>query len=406
MFYDSQLAMLRSMLEKCHLQNRIIDPTAVVDHQMDMGLRRLLGGSDTATFLDCFSDIHPHTVYRVADMFLCRYIFFELPPTDKRAIFLIGPYMNTELSRQQILERGERMGVPPKQAGQLEQYYAALPVIREEHYIFAMVNTFGEQLWGKDRVQSADINRDHAAAFMTGPAQVPTDPASDMLNRNRMEDRYRFENELMSAVSQGNIHKAELMMASFSPLAFTTRTPDPLRNIKNYCIIMNTLLRKAAQSGGVHPVYLDSVSSDFARKIEGAHSMAKMPDLMREMLGAYCSLVRKNSTKNYSPLVQKTILHIESDLAGDLGLSRLARLGSVSPAYLSGLFKKETGQTVTAYVNGKRIHHAKYLLRTTGLQIQTIAQHCGILDLHYFCRLFKQATGKTPTAYRNGVSFD
>ena len=406
MGYESQLAMLSDMLEKCHLQSRVIDPTRPVDDRVDMGLRRLLGGDDTATFLEYFSDIRPHTVYRVTDVLLCRYIFLELPPTDRRAVLLVGPYMTAELSHQQILEQGERMGLSPKQTGQLEQYYATLPAIREEHPIFAMVNTFAEHLWGRDRMESADISREHTAAFMTGLPRVPEDSTSEALNVSRMEDRYRFENELMTVVSQGNLHKAELMMANFSPLAFETRTPDPLRNIKNYCIIMNTLLRKAAEKGGVHPVHLDTVSSDFARRVELIHSLSKIPDFMREMLTAYCNLVRHHSMKNYSPLVQKTILHIESDLAGDLGLSRLAQLGSVSPAYLSGLFKKETGQTLTAYVNAKRIHHAKHLLRTTGLQVQTVAQHCGILDLHYFCRLFKQTTGKTPTAYRSGLSFD
>ena len=31
---------------------------------------------------------------------------------------------------------------------------------------------------------------------------------------------------------------------------------------------MNTLLRKAAESGGVHPLYIDRISSDFAKRIE------------------------------------------------------------------------------------------------------------------------------------------
>ena len=40
------------------------------------------------------------------------------------------------------------------------------------------------------------------------------------------------------------------------------------------------------------------------------------------------------------------------------------------------------------------------LLRTTKLQIQTIAQHCGIMDVHYFSRIFKKVTGQTPKEYR------
>lgn len=73
---------------------------------------------------------------------------------------------------------------------------------------------------------------------------------------------------------------------------------------------------------------------------------------------------------------------------------------NISSAYLSSIFKKETGQTVTEYVTVKRIEMAKRLLSNTNLQIQTVAQHCGILDVHYFSKLFKKHTGLTLKDYR------
>ncbi len=63
-------------------------------------------------------------------------------------------------------------------------------------------------------------------------------------------------------------------------------------------------------------------------------------------------------------------------------------------------FKKEVGQTLSAYVRQKRMETAGHLLRSTDLQVQTVAAHCGILDTQYFSKLFKQATGKTPKEFR------
>lgn len=408
MFYDSQLAFLQTMLTKCHLQNLIINPEEAIDEKIDKGLRKLFSNEDFGkTFFAFFPDLQPKTVYRVTGVFLCRYIFLELPFDGERRIFIVGPYLNVDLSRQQILEQGEKMGIPPKLSHELEAYYATIPVIKEESHIFAMVNTFAELLWGgSDNFQSADISREDFSAFLSGRFTAKATPSSNILDIRAMEDRYSYENELIEAVSQGNIHKAELMMASFSSLAFESRIPDQLRNMKNYCIIMNTLLRKAAQSGGVHPVYLDSVSSDFAKKIETMHTVTSISGLMLEMLRTYCRLVRKHSVKNYSLLVQKTIIKIESDLTSNLNLNTLAKESNVSPSYFSALFKKETGQTLTEYVNSRRVKHAKYLLKNTSLQVQTIALHCGILDFHYFCRIFRKATGRTPTEYRSRLSFD
>ena len=163
---------------------------------------------------------------------------------------------------------------------------------------------------------------------------------------------------------------------------------------------MNTLLRKAAESGGVHPIHLDRLSSSFAKKIESAPSTQSANHLIFDMIRAYCRLVKNKSVSNYSSPVQKAITAIEFDLADDLSLNKLANTLKLSPAYLSNLFKQETGQTLTDFVNRKRIDYAAELLRNTNLQIQTVAQSCGILDVHYFGKLFKKYTKKTPKEYR------
>lgn len=108
--------------------------------------------------------------------------------------------------------------------------------------------------------------------------------------------------------------------------------------------------------------------------------------------------------KGYSLLVQKVITRIDSDLTTDLSLKTQAHLLDVNPSYLSTLFKKETGLTLTDYVNKKRVENAVFLLNTTTMQIQTIAQYCGIADVNYFTKIFKKYIGKTPKEYRGDIS--
>ena len=407
MFYENELRFLQKMLNKCHVPSVIINPEASIEQYVDTSLQAFIHSRRFAdTFYGMVPDFQPATVYRLLDVFLCRYIFLELPYCEQPAVLLIGPYLNNNVTQQQILEQAERVGLSPGSARELELFYSSLPVVREEHHLFAMVNTFAEYVFsGENRFSSVDLYFDHSAAAL--PDFVHNKSSEDEgLDAEVMENRYKFENQLIDAVSQGNVHKAELMMASFSTLSFESRTSDQLRNMKNYCIIMNTLMRKAAEKGRVHPIHLDRVSSDFARRIETIRSLSSISDFMLEMLRAYCRLVKRHSMQHYSPLVQKAMIRIEGDLTGDLSLGTVAAKNNVSPGYLSGLFKKETGQTFTAYVNGRRIAMAKHLLKTTHLQVQTIAQHCGILDFHYFCRLFKSIVGTTPTDYRNSHVVD
>ncbi|MFR3431186.1 MAG: helix-turn-helix domain-containing protein [Holdemanella porci] len=95
--------------------------------------------------------------------------------------------------------------------------------------------------------------------------------------------------------------------------------------------------------------------------------------------------------------------YIDTDLTADLSLSALSNLLNLSPNYLSALFKKEAGTTLTNYVNTKRIEHAVYLLSSTDMQIQNIAQYCGIPDVNYFTKIFKKVMNKTPSEFKEDI---
>lgn len=215
-----------------------------------------------------------------------------------------------------------------------------------------------------------------------------------------IERRYRYENDLMAAVTQGNTRKGGMMLGQLSNLTLEQRTPDALRNTKNYCIIMNTLLRKAAEQGGVHPIYLHQTSSDLAQQIERLSTPTAANSLMQSMYYSYCRLVNRHATENYSLPVQRAITYIDTDLTADLSLRALAEAQNLSGGYLSTLFKKETGLTVTEYVNTRRVRQALRLLNSSHLQIQTIARLCGIPDVNYFSKVFKKIVGMSPMEYR------
>ena len=139
-----------------------------------------------------------------------------------------------------------------------------------------------------------------------------------MVNMRAMEKRYEFENELIQAVKNGQIHKETTLLSAFSAHNFEKRAQDPIRNMKNYYIIINTLMRKAAEQGGVHPMYIDRVSSEFAHSIEQMGTIADAQRLVGEMFRGYCELVRKHALKSYSPIIRQAIIYIDSDLAREL----------------------------------------------------------------------------------------
>jgi len=404
MYYKSELQYLTRVLESMHLQVTMIDRGEKMSYLQDYGLRRFLGRSDgyERAVLEASGLLRENTIYKLTDEYRCNYLFLLLPGSIESIPMLIGPYMSFELTRQQLLEDAERFGVPAWNISQFEACFASIPVVKDESGLFSMINVFGEILWGgKNAFKIIDVNREltEPSASVKNEGEEES-PEELMVRMQMMETRYAYENELMENVRNGHSQRASRMLSGFSRLAFEQRTADPVRNMKNYGIICNTLLRKAAEQGGVHPIFLDRISSEFARRIESVMTLEDGQRLMDEMAHGYCRLVRKNTTGKYSPVVHKAVTYIEADLSSDLSLSALSAVQNVSAGYLSTLFRKETGKTLTEYVSEKRMAAAARLLSTTRLQVQTVAQHCGMSDVNYFSKMFKKHYGKTPKQYR------
>jgi len=401
MLYEQELWLLCDTFRKCQIQTTILDSSALSDHRLSSVLHTLFSG-DKGLHHTIIEDA---TVYRTRDSLSCSYIFFRLAEFSPDAILFIGPYLTSTPTSQQIMEWAEAHSISPNKQKSLTEQYADLPLITETSHLFLMLDTFFEHLWGINGYKSIDLNWELFAQTspLSNENALTEEPVDTLWNMHMVEKRYAFENELIDAVANGQQQKADLLMSSITSVPFERRLSDPVRELKNHCIITNTILRKAAEQGGVPPVYLDRVSSDFARQIEQQTTYDALNKLMATMLHSYCRLVRKHSMKQYSPLVQKAVTCIDAELSSNLSLQSLAKRLNVSGSYLSTVFKKETGQTITGYINAKRVRHAMHLLSSTNLQVQTISQHCGILDIHYFSKLFKKATGLTPKEYRDSL---
>ncbi|MBP3267060.1 MAG: helix-turn-helix domain-containing protein [Ruminococcus sp.] len=88
-------------------------------------------------------------------------------------------------------------------------------------------------------------------------------------------------------------------------------------------------------------------------------------------------------------------------MSGELSLTNVADAVGISPAYLSSLFKKETGSNLSEYITRVRIDKSKELLCCTSKLVYEIAFEVGFQDYRYFSQIFKKCTGQTPRQFQN-----
>ena len=404
--FENELNLLCSTFQKSHIRVELVTEAAVAAAILPEDVETdLMLGNDARLWRSVLRQpLKPSTLYKTADEYRRTYLYLLLPERVEKTVLLIGPYLPEALTQEELLELGEQNGLSPQMQRYVSEYFNSIPVLSETNFLLLMLESFCEHIWNTSVFAVIDVESEPRAPVSLIHGKTNSDRFEDnLVNMKVLEERYAFENELLQAVTNGQIHKEKQLLAAFSQEVFEMRTASPLRNVKNYCIIMNTLLRKAAENGGVHPAYLDRVSSDFAIKIEQMSLASEFSSMMHEIFVGYCRLVRKHSIKRYSPVVQKTVLLIDSDLSAPLTLSTLAAAQGLSEGYLATVFKRETEKTISEYVREKRMKHAAHLLTTTRLQIQTIALHCGIMDVQYFTKQFKKHTGKTPKEYRESA---
>ena len=84
----------------------------------------------------------------------------------------------------------------------------------------------------------------------------------------------------------------------------------------------------------------------------------------------------------------------------DLSTKSLAEQVFLTTTYLSSLFSKETGMTISEYITRVRIEQSMMLLKDNQMKLAEIAQKVGYSDANYYTKAFRKVTGRTPSDYR------
>ncbi len=367
---------------------------------LDQGLRRdILGITDLTDCLnEHVSTYRENTLYHLTDMFQCSYSSLKLP--DSEEYLFIGPVIFEKITATVFSDILKRLKSPSRIQEPLRHYYYNVKYTPYQGIYETFVKTLANQLYGRDNYEIVYRETSPLKEWSEPYRNILQIPERPYINVQYLEDRYQMETSLLIAVINGNEILAMEYLNKLGALWVPSRLESRMRDVRNYLISLNTLLRKATEQSGVHPIHIDGYSSRIVQQIEELTGPEQVHGFARSLLQGYCRMVRNYSMKGHSLLVCQVITYVNSDLTADLSLKTMARQLNINSSYLSSLFAKEMGMPMTEYVNRRRIQYAKKLLLLTNLPVKSIALQCGISDMHYFSRLFKRMTGITPRAFR------
>ena len=103
----------------------------------------------------------------------------------------------------------------------------------------------------------------------------------------------------------------------------------------------------------------------------------------------------------YSLIIATAIAEINENYAELFGVDELADRLRINKSYLIRRFHREVGVPPGKYLQAVRLNRAKTLLLKPQYSLEVISALCGFSSANYFCKAFKKDCGETPTAYRN-----
>jgi Response regulator containing CheY-like receiver domain and AraC-type DNA-binding domain len=198
-----------------------------------------------------------------------------------------------------------------------------------------------------------------------------------------------FLSEISKAVSLSHKQKLIELLCEFKEADYKS-----IFNIRSALQLCNTIFTSDFFHDAKYDYYVYSFDQLVSEYGDFKCMLSILIDLLKNTKEAFHFASVNNAT--FLTLMK----YINNHYNEQISLTETASALHMNPNYMSQMFKKETGITLTHYITNLRISEAKKQLTTTDTPISDISIYVGFNDYFYFLKTFKKVTGKTPSQYR------
>lgn len=122
--------------------------------------------------------------------------------------------------------------------------------------------------------------------------------------------------------------------------------------------------------------------------------------LINEIIVPMAEMMKSRTNEQFKKVSDQIKGIIQKDYEENISLDSISEELNYNPNYLSSIFKKETGVTLSDYLIELRLNRAKEWLIETDITVKKIAEKLQYGNSQNFIRSFKKREGITPGQYR------
>lgn len=210
-----------------------------------------------------------------------------------------------------------------------------------------------------------------------------------------------YEMRIRDNLIMGLIDDAKNMVMQILESIAMDKILSPYNAFKECVEIVYTFANVVKQYGGNLNDIKDEKQNVLYDTINYCETLEDMKNWFNKFMIYYAKYLKKLKNQQYRREISKAIDYINVHYMEDIKLPDLAKYVGMDSAYFSFLFKKETGNNLTDYINRVRIEKAKEYLSFSDINIYEVAEKVGYANVSYFSKVFKQLVGMSPTKFKN-----
>lgn len=211
------------------------------------------------------------------------------------------------------------------------------------------------------------------------------------------EARLRWDG---GAYLTGALYRSEQDVREYIDSVFQgMRLSAPARAIQSVAQqMLLTAIRLLVDCG--RPSDMPTRAAELMARLNRFDTADALQDALWEFMRELYALLNCENQSLRQRLIAQICAYMDEHYMENLTARRIAEALHYSAAYLTALFRSETGLTMNEALTERRMRAAAELLRTTDLRVYEVAQRVGYADVKYFSQLFKRAYGMQPSEYR------
>lgn len=305
----------------------------------------------------------------------------------------------------EMIELGERVAAITNLPGMSEDYMEilkdkveSLQTMTQESFQFSCTAFIGGACQGLEGIHTSYLQAGSLEEYVV---LLDTDLIIyDDVKNMQLHYDYSIEAEqkIINAIEAGDSRQAgKLMMQIFDHNLSGKVSADSYRHL--VYDMVGTLVKGAKLGGYTSAAKELDFPDGFSMK---RLPVAELKQRFQELLDEICEKILdiKKEAAGDKTFSRKVEAYIQENYRDpDLNIAITSQHFDITPAYLSSIYKKQTGGSLLDYINTLRINRAQELLEQ-GYSVVEVAPMAGFRESGSFIRAFKKKTGVTPGQFK------